>query len=454
MLKRLISIIIIIVMIFIFTSCNKTNDENATIQIWCYDFEGAGGYSDTLDSILANSKIFCEKNKIPLEIVRYDEKTLSHEDYVLKRNAAAANGNMIIIEDARYLSDISKQHADYSKLNNYDSLLSSYKDRYCIPLGVGYRAVAVNNDVLNYYGINTEKPIITYGEYLEIKQQMKESGAKIKVTPTEYEEILDYYLDKNGLKFVNEDSAVLKDNDKFKESLKNTIVGMCDDFILFNDSLLNVDSVQNYSKNNSFIYDENSELMLYDNTDNTYFITGYSDFVNLGESILNKTLVISPKSTFMSPCFYMYKEITNNKIYDLANYIVSETSYLYVSNRFHYFSPVFDAERTKKLLDVDDNWKYIGEFKTRAEQGKEVDMKIYNLVNDVYEMLVKNKETSKLIASYYYINRGYSNRIYGFVADSIYELSNQKFDYKNEEISKMIDNRINEFITNFNVYYN
>jgi len=49
---------------------------------------------------------------------------------------------------------------------------------------------------------------------------MKESGAKFKVTPTEYEEILDYYLDKNGLKFVNEDSAVLKDNDKFKESLK------------------------------------------------------------------------------------------------------------------------------------------------------------------------------------------------------------------------------------------
>ncbi|HBB29394.1 MAG TPA: hypothetical protein DC000_09135, partial [Clostridiales bacterium] len=207
-------------------------------------------------------------------------------------------------------------------------------------------------------------------------------------------------------------------------------------------------------KNNSFIYDENSELMLYDNTDNTYFITGYSDFVNLGESILNKTLVISPKSTFMSPCFYMYKEITNNKIYDLANYIVSETSYLYVSNRFHYFSPVFDAERTKKLLDVDDNWKYIGEFKTRAEQGKEVDMKIYNLVNDVYEMLVKNKETSKLIASYYYINRGYSNRIYGFVADSIYELSNQKFNYKNEEINNMIDNKIDEFITNFNVHYN
>jgi len=72
-------------MIFIFTSCNKTNDENATIQIWCYDFEGAGGYSDALDSILANSKFFCEKNKIPLEVVRYDEKTLSHEDYIKKK---------------------------------------------------------------------------------------------------------------------------------------------------------------------------------------------------------------------------------------------------------------------------------------------------------------------------------------------------------------------------------
>ncbi len=170
MIKRFISTILIIILIFLCTSCNKTNDENATIRIWCYDFEDAGGYSDALDSILANSKFFCEKNKIPLEIVRYDKKTLSHEDYILKRNAAAANGNMIIIEDARYMSDISKQHADYSKLNNYDSLLSSYKDRYCIPLGVGYRAVAVNNDVLNYYGINTDKSIITYEDYLNIKQ--------------------------------------------------------------------------------------------------------------------------------------------------------------------------------------------------------------------------------------------------------------------------------------------
>jgi len=452
--KKFIAIILIIMMILL-SSCGKANNDNAKIQIWCYDFGNAGYYSSAVASIMASSKLFCEKNGIQLEIVRYDEKTLSHDDYVIKRNAAAANGNMIIIEDARFMHDIAMQHADYTELDNYDSLLGAYKDKYCIPLGVGYRSTTINNDAINYYGINTDKPIITYNDYLEIKQQMKEKGARFRVNLTEFSEILDYHIENNGLKFVNYDSDVLKDNNKFKKSLKSAIISACDDFILYNYGYLNVDDV--YSKNESgrdyVIYDENSELTIYDNSD-IYSLAGYNDVSSIGETILNKTVVIDPESTFLSPCFYMYKKITNNKIYDLANHIVNETSYLYATERNHFYSPVFDKERTREILELDENWEYNGAFKINAERGQEKDAKMYKLVNDTFEMLVKDEETSKLIASYYYVNREYSNKISSFVANILSELSKEKFNYKDEEINKTIDNKIDEFITNFNVHYN
>ena len=69
-------------------------------------------------------------------------------------------------------------------------------------------------------------------------------------------------------------------------------------------------------------------------------------------------------------------------------------------------------------------------------------------------MLVRNKETSNLLASYFFTNVEYSDIIYNFVADMIIELSNKNYDYKNEETNKIIDNKINEFVTNFNVHYN
>jgi len=228
---------------------------------------------------------------------------------------------------------------------------------------------------------------------------------------------------------------------------------MCDDFILFNDSLLNVDSVQNYSKNNSIIYDENSELTLYDNTGNTYFITSYSDFVNLGESILNKTLVISPKSTFMSPCFYMYKEITNNKIYDLANYIVSETSYLYVSDRFHYFSPVFDAERTKKLLEVDDNWKYDGKFYKHVDRGSTQYLTTINRVNEMYNLLYKSGNVSKQNSDYYFTNENYNFAIIEEIQKLVEMLISENMDLNDSKVDKILDKKINEFIMNFYVHF-
>lgn len=47
---------------------------------------------------------------------------------------------MIVIDDVRDMYDLKGANADYKKLENYNNLLSGYKDRFCIPLGVAYRA--------------------------------------------------------------------------------------------------------------------------------------------------------------------------------------------------------------------------------------------------------------------------------------------------------------------------
>ncbi len=150
----------------------------------------------------------------------------------------------------------------------------------------------------------------------------------------------------------------------------------------------------------------------------------------------------------------MYKKITNDKIYDLANYLVSESTYLMVTTNKPFYSPVFNMDKTREVLSVDNNWEYSGIFKINADRGQGVDKRVVKLINSVYELLVKNDDKSVQIANYYFYNKNYSNEIKDFVSNTVYNIASEKFDYKNEEINNMIDNKIDEFITNFNVHYN
>ncbi len=455
MLRSSIFAILVIILIFICVSCNDgTSNDNATIQVWSYDFINTEAYSKALADTLSNIKFFCEKNEIPMEIMRYSEKDISYDDYVLKRNAAVSNGNAIIIEDASYIHDLAKHHADYTKLENYNNLLDVYKDKFCIPLGIGYSVLYRYNDAINFYGINTDNPLITYNEYLEIKQQMKEKGARFKLNYLEFKELIDYFSIKNNIKFINEESEILKQSSDFKESLKNTIIELCDDFKLYNNKILsdnlkyNENTIISYNKNDYTIYDENSLLILCDNLESS-FITYRGSYVD--NSILDKTFVIDP-DVFISPSFFMYKKITNDKIYDLANYIVSESSYFYVAGLGPYYSPVFNGEKTRKMFYLNDDWQYEGEFKAKAEKGGDVDKRTYDLFSEIYEVIARNEDKSNLLTSYYYTNREYSETIYNLIADIIIELSNKNYEYS-EEINKMIDNKIDEFVTNFNIHY-
>lgn len=128
---------------FIFSSCanmftSKNDIDNDTIQLWYYTSYDEIS-ANAIFKVVDRAKEFCSGYNIPLEVYNYGVYVLSHEDYILKRNLAALNGNMIIIEDINSMRDLTKHHADYAKFDNYNKLLNSYKDRFCIPF-----------DILNY----------------------------------------------------------------------------------------------------------------------------------------------------------------------------------------------------------------------------------------------------------------------------------------------------------------
>ncbi len=479
--KRLIAIILITMIAVSFmtlSSCvkgdnkgketnNSTNTNTDKIQIWYYNSEDS--FSSIFASQIASgSEQYCRINNIPLEVVVCDGNTISYEDYVLKRNLALASGNIIVIEAARDMQDIAKQHADYTKIENYNNLLSIYKDRFCIPLGIIYFAADnINNKAMDYYGISTyANPVITYCDYLEIKQEMKEKGARFTINSKEFLQLIEYYLYTNGLLYINYDNEILQNESKMKDILRKSILDLCNDIILYNNGKLEIESESQESlKKSSHIYDENSNLILWNDG---YVRNGFFDIDGL-ETISNRDELDVNNTTFMinpdfgsGPSFYMYKKITNDKIYDLANYIVSESTYLMVNYR-RGAAPVFNIQgmdKTKEELSIDDNW----EFVVKEEHGK-VPKRFKMIINSTYELFAKNEEKSRKLADGYLSNWDYANKIKSLVEEIVKEiahklsnntidedLSIEKFDYENEEMKKIIDDKINEFVINFLIH--
>lgn len=444
----------IVVLLMTLASCTKKNDDTAEIQLWYYDYGIYNQYSASIEKLIPAIKHFCERNNIPLNIVKFDKETLSYDDYILKRNLVAANGNMIIIEDIRYLWDLAEYHADYTKLENYNKLIDEYKVGFCIPLGVHNSVIVLNRKILDYYGIKLDKSIITYDEYLKIKQEMKENGAKFYANYYEFSEKLNYYKNKYGLMYINNESKIFNNKDKFKTALKSAIVETCDDFIKYNDG----DKFNPYAQEKRKDYninDENSELDIYQLT-NYLSLTSYYQLESNYDFIFNNSdnILVGTEFPLESPCFYMYNKISNKRIYEIANFIVSESSYSIISDSLHIYSPVFDVERAWNVLDFDENLKYKGQYKKLAEtQGVEKYINLSNLIDEIPEILIKNKETRKFLADYFFVNRDYVNVITKFMGETVLKLSENNFDYKSKEINEELDKDINEFINNFSILY-
>lgn len=482
--KYIIIIIAFTLFFFIMTSCaknevnkksinevnnlnenaNKTDKENNTdkIQLWCYTHSRDSLIYDTfymncISKIVDSAKKFCEKNDIPLEVFEYDDTKLSFEDYDLKRSVAAASGNMIVVEDVYYIEKLAKQHADYSKIDNYKNLLDGYKDRFCIPLGIFSSAGYINNDAIQYYEIKLDRKVLTYIEYLEIKQNMKEQGAKFELNNAEFEQMINYFKYINGLEFINYKSKALEDNELFKKTLKKTILEICNDILLYYDD--NLSYINKYESSNS-IYDKNSEFILNEKYHNLSFILDPYSYNEL-EDITNKTFFIEPFYKYLSVNFFMYNKITNEKIYDLANHIISEDTYLMIMQNpdykddIFYYTPILNNDKVKETLGLNNELEFIKDYKGKIEARE--------IINDAYEILIKNTDTAKEIADYQFTNNNYENSIKYFIMNILQEiakelsgseLSLRNFDPEDEKINKILDKKINDFVLNFNIHNN
>jgi hypothetical protein len=341
---------IIIFILLIFTSCDneQSKSNNDIIQLWYYEHPSSS--DQIIGDVLVAAEDYCDKNNLSLEIVKFNNDTLSYKDYVFKRNLASENGNMIIFDTISELSDLAKRHADYNKIEIYDNLLSAYKNRFCIPIGRRLKTSFFDNNILEYYQIdNSEKPVITYTDFLQLKQDMKKKGARFEPKNEDLYETVKYYLNINGLLYINRQDEILKDNDKLKEALKKTLLEICEDIIIYNNS-----SLEEFYKSfgwSSFgfeLYDTNSKLYLkkIENEIGLYnspiYIGWFEDARIKGFS--NKTFIIDyfgvDYSNFgKTYSLFMDKKITNEKIYDLMNYILEQTSSLF--SKYNHKPPLF-----------------------------------------------------------------------------------------------------------------
>jgi hypothetical protein len=391
--------------------------------------------------------------------VKYNEDTLAYEDYILKRNTAMSKGNMIIIDNIKNLHDIANQHADYSNLANYNNLMTAYKDRFCIPIGVGYRALAINNEILRNYDISIESNVISYYDYLKLIQQMKEKGAKFKPNLKVLQDIINYYMIENGIRYLDEKSEILNNKTDFKAAIKKTLVDICEDFKLYNNDTINFEYI--YKTDNElydYVYDEVSGLTVMDFNgygDEMYSLVSYSNFSKLKDDILNTSFVADANITYASPCAYMYKKVTNDKTYDVFNQILDESYFKIINPPNKIYAPVIDTEEIRKHMEVDENWEHNGLLKAQAREDDEESIMVLVTVNDALRMLVKDKDKAKHLADTYYSNNEFYIKIYRLIFTLLKnDLVNNGFNYNKKEVDDIINKQLEDFVLNFNIHYN
>ena len=459
--------LIILMSILTLSSCSRNND-NAKIQIWHYDYdEDDIYYRNTMNMMLARLEYYCKSNDIPYEVFKYDVNTLAYDNYILKRNVAIANGNAIILEDARGLISIANNHADYSKIEAYNRLIDAYKDRYCIPLGVGYRTITINNEIIKHYGIEIESNIMTYYDYLKIIQDMKEKGARFTLNDQVLDDVLQYYMNKNNIRIYSEDSEIIKDKEEFRAAIKKTITDVCDDFKLYYPDTSKID-INRFDINTTLdvgVYDEKSKLMLF-NDELFYKPIDWSQISNFNSDIVNKSFVLYNYMNY-SPCVYIYKNVTNNKIYDVVNFLFEDDflSSAYKASDFLY-SPVINSEKFREVLSVDDNWEHDGYVKIKLnnyndENYKKMHYSDYEeysyklkLINDSYKMLVTDKEKTKDIADIYFHDAASYHKIKAIIKSIIIEgdIIENGYNYDDKEIDNWINKKLDDFMIDFFIH--
>ena len=421
------------------TSCSNEldNKNKSQINVWYYDYMINKSYDDVADFIIEEMKKYASENNIIINVIKYSSEELTYKDYVLKRNAAlATNQGDIVIDWVNNLYSARQYGGDYSKLSTYNNIFEGFRNGYCIPVGFDMRFMVINNDVMKHYGVKTETAI-TNEEYYELKEKLKQAGAKFAANEEEKREIRDYYIYKNQLKIIYEnnkyiiDTALLKKtiNEIYREYMKigNENAGVEED-VIFD---LNTDCILKNSHPNSpyfmaltkFSQDDPSKLQL----------AKHIKANNRG--IYDCTMVIKNGYEHNAvPCIMINKNSKKEEAYKLASILFSDKIQKNIYDRS--YGVVADTENIRDKIEVDSNWKCIRQY--------EILNQFYDIKEKGYSMLKNSNQ------SYFFENASFKSLLKNFITNEI----NKKMKAPNLYDDDTFEKNTKDFINNLNVKFN
>lgn len=414
------------------------NKNKSQINVWQYKYSDTGVYGETADLLIEEMKHYATENSINLGITSFSSEELTYDDYILKRNTAIATGKADIIIDCFYnFYPIRQYGGDYSKLDTYENIFEGFRGGYCIPVGIEMRAVAINNDVLKHYGVESDS-VITFKEYYELKEKLKQAGAKFAATEDEKRELVDYYIYKNQL-------SIIKDNNKYtvdKELLIRTFDEIYGEYIKINDEIVNVEDDIIFEKQTGYIFKNSEQNTPWLKVLNIINHSSELDFGGINHSIENEdgnydcTMVIEENYGYRQffPCVMVNKNTKSEKAYKIAGILFGDE----VQQKLHdsYYGVVTDTEKIRQTVEVDSNWKCIRK-NSKFNQ-------LYDMKEKGYSILRNNDQSS------FFETGTFDGLLKYFIIDEVNKKIKESDTYNDSSFEKSAE----DFIINLNVKYN
>ncbi len=438
---KYIRLLIFTAIILILASCAEQKDE--VVNIWYYEYE-SNPYGEMKEIAVDHMKKFAEINDIKIEVSKYSYKNMSYDDYALKRNLAIEHGDVdILLDHIGSFYRIRKYAGDYSKLENYENIIESFREGYCIPISYVMPAIFVKNEVRDIYGVKTNR-IISLIDYYEMKQEMKENGARFKLIATELYELLDYYVLKNNLKIHSDNETFTVDEDL----MINTINEIFDDI----DKYYGEDEVGGNWADDYLIYEMNSNKTLtYDRVLPALNILGYKgepDIKDYTVALIDEEYSI-PHWNKYAQCIFINKNSTNEDLFKVAGSLFSD-SFQY-NNYFRYMKGIVtNTDYVMEQIGFEMDGKYTGEkfidvqgnvLRMNKYYDKDSEKQIFEMMEKAYKAL-REKNTED-IYDYALLKPELEDFIFDIIVDE-----------KNKSEKVNIDKEIDEFIKKININYN
>lgn len=328
--------------------------DDGTVRVLYYYIDGSESGSNVMAAVKM-LQVYGKENNIEIEVTRYTSDELGYEDYVMKRNTMIQNNEAdIVFDEADELYDIRDRCGEYSKLDTYRNIWDNLKGYYCIPLYLYSHADKINDAALESYDIPPEKvkDVLTRQEYYEIKQLMKEKGARFALNKCEIMELAEYYITKNNMRIRESDGRYTVDKDALRQTISEVYEDIKNNYDEFDESNLK-DFDSDYEIRDEvtgeIIRDWHTTLFRYMSNygeiiDYVYNLGGYEDRKSPDSSIFIDDIGVQTGRNFQYSSLFIRKN-SADEVYKAASILFTGKYYKIInpiSQKWGY-SPVIDT---------------------------------------------------------------------------------------------------------------